>query len=65
MGELNISITDLSGCTSCGSHTPMIFQDKNDKWFVSCGRKIQCGTETKHHKELLDAASEWGLKESS
>jgi hypothetical protein len=38
---------------------------KNDKWFVACGKKIFCGTETKHQKELLDAADEWGLKENA
>lgn len=62
MGELNISVTDLGPCKSCGSHTPLIFVDKKEQWYVSCGRKIQCGTETKHHAELLDAADEWGLK---
>jgi hypothetical protein len=65
MGELNITISDLNACPSCGCNQPLIMQDsKNLKWSIACGKKIQCGTETKKHKELLDASAEWGLKEN-
>ena len=61
MGELGITITDLGRCPSCGMHNPMIFEDEKRGWFVSCGYR-RCGHKTKNHKELLDAADEWGLQ---
>ena len=62
MGELGISVVNLGPCSICGCNQPLIFQEeKSEKWFVSCGKKVQCGNETKKHKELLEAASEWGI----
>jgi hypothetical protein len=60
MGELNITITDLDHCTVCGATVPMIFEEKKG-WWVSCGFR-KCTHRTKVHKELLDAADQWGLK---
>lgn len=65
MGELNITINDLGACT-CGRRVPMIFEVQEKKkvkggWFISCAA---CGHKTETHVELLDAADEWGLKES-
>ena len=66
MGELEITINDLSTCPECGGGQSMIFQDrKSDKWFVACGYHTKCGHKTKFHKELLGAADEWGLKENA
>jgi len=66
MGELGISVTDLAQCTGCGGWHSMIFQTEEDKkgvskWWIACGHS-KCNRKTKHHVELLDAASEWGLR---
>lgn len=64
MGELGITITDLGQCPDCGFNNPMIFQnEKSEKWWVACGYR-KCEHRTKDHKELLDAADEWGLRPS-
>lgn len=66
MGELGITINDLGPCPECAGNHTMIFQDrKNEKWYVACGYHTKCGHRTKSHKELLDAADEWGLKENA
>lgn len=65
MGDLEITINDLAPCKNCGCNQPLILQhSKHSKWYVACGRKIKCGTETKYFTELLDAAADWGLKEN-
>lgn len=60
MGELGITINDLSECPECGHRNPMMFENEKTGWWISCGFG-KCGHQTEHHKELLDAASEWGL----
>lgn len=62
MGELEITICDLGICQSCGHDQAMIFKTSKEKWWVACGFG-KCEHKTKEHVELLDAASEWGLKE--
>jgi hypothetical protein len=62
MGELSITITDLSHCVECERNNAMIFQnEKNEKWWIACGYR-KCEHRTKEYVELLDACSEWGLK---
>ena len=64
MGELEIGVTDLAACPTCGMLNALIFQvEKNDKWWVACGYR-KCEHKTKAHTELLDACDEWGLKAS-
>lgn len=64
MGELGITITDLSHCPDCGHYNAMIFQnEKNEKWWIACGYR-SCEHKTKEYAELLDASDEWGLKEA-
>jgi hypothetical protein len=64
MGELGIGITDLGECDNCGHILPFIFQTVKGKWWVACAVP-KCEHKTKEHKELLDAADAWGLREAA
>lgn len=67
MGELKLTTNDLTPCPQCGSLHSMMFQTPKGKWWVGCGASSnRClPFKTKEHDELLDAMSEWGLKENA
>ena len=61
MGELGITIRDLTPCSKCGHSIPLIFENEKTGWYITCAYPV-CGHATKTHTELLEAADEWGLK---
>jgi hypothetical protein len=60
MSELNDVMQMLGECKECGHVIPMMFDDEKRGWNIACGYR-QCQHKTKHHKELIQAADEWGF----
>jgi hypothetical protein len=60
MSELNDIMHMLGNCKKCNCMVPMIFDDEKRGWNIACGHG-RCGYKTEPHKELLQAADEWGF----